>query len=254
MTFTPRPQSPFAGMEEWLRSPIGALVASMECAALKPLLANTFGYYLVQIGIADGLDEALDASRIRHRVRLCSDRSGVAPPDCILGSPMALPIASDSVDAVLLPHTLDFCRDPRAALREVERILIPEGRVILIGFNALSTWGLRRLLWPSRGRAPWCGRFQPLSRVERWLAELGFDIEVQQHLRPCLPLGHLLGRRCTVLEWLGAHLWPALGPIYVVRAVKRVATLTPLKPRLTAPSALLTARAVRPSTRGTGHA
>jgi SAM-dependent methyltransferase len=254
MTVTSRPQSPLTGMEEWFRSPTGALVASIECAAVKPLLANTFGYYLVQIGIAGGLEEALDASRIRHRVRLPCERSAGAAADCILGLPAALPIASDSVDAVLLPHTLDFCSDPRAALGEVERILIPEGRVILIGFNALSAWGLRRLVWPSRGRAPWCGRFHPLSRVERWLAEFGFDVEVRVYLRPCLPLGHLLARRCAVLEWLGARLWPALGGIYVVRAVKRVATLTPLKPRLSAPSALLTGRAVRPSTRGTGHA
>ncbi|WP_346014599.1 class I SAM-dependent methyltransferase [Thiocystis violacea] len=234
-------------------------MARLESASIQRLLANTFGYYLVQVGVSDGFDAALASSRIRHRIRLpVASFPECASPACasgsIVGLPAQLPIASDSVDAVLLPHTLDFSPEPRAVLDEVERVLIPEGRVIVVGFNALSAWGVRRLLWRSKGRLPWCGRFYLAWRVEEWLGERGFDIEVREFLMFCPPFGAMVGRRCAALDTLGRRLWPFFGSIYVIRAVKRVATLTPVKPLRAKPSALLAGRAVRPTTRGTGHA
>ena len=74
-----------------------------------------------------------------------------------MADPTRLPLASDRLDAVLLPHTLDFVPDPRQVLREVERVLIPEGRVVILGFNALSSWGLVRLLYRGGGASPGAG-------------------------------------------------------------------------------------------------
>ncbi|NEV64258.1 class I SAM-dependent methyltransferase [Thiorhodococcus minor] len=254
MNLEPEQASPLSQLEGWFRSPLGEEVARLESEAVQRLLANTFGYYLVQVGATDSFSEALASSRIRHRIQLPIEPSSVREPASIVGLPDQLPLASDSIDAALLPHTLDFANDPRMVLGEVERVLIPEGRVIVIGFNALSAWGLRRAVWRSKQRMPWCGRFFLAPRVEGWLGELGFDIEVREALVFCPPIDSLRGRRCARMERLGKRLWPMLGAVYVIRAVKRVVTLTPIKPARAKPSALLAGGAVRPTTRGTGHA
>jgi SAM-dependent methyltransferase len=239
---------PLAGLEEWYHSPLGFEVGVRGSACLQGMLGDVFGYYLVQVGIANGFREALAATRIRHRILLpCAPpREGLGLG--VVGDPTRLPLASDAVDAVLLPHTLDFVADPRQVLREVERILIPEGRVFIVGFNALSSWGLVRLLRHRGRRVPWCGRFLTPYRVEDWLSLLGFDVEQREHILFQPPLRRALDPRLASLERLGRRLWPALGAVYVIRGVKRVSTLTPIKPLWSARRALLPG-AIEPTTR-----
>ncbi|WP_295456211.1 class I SAM-dependent methyltransferase [uncultured Thiodictyon sp.] len=249
MTACTGPGSPLAGLEHWYRTPLGRDVAAREADCLTQLLHDTFGYYLVQVGLGDCFREVLAASRLRHRVLLPGEPPTGAHGPAVVGDPAALPVAADAVDVVLLPHTLDFVADPRKVLREVERVLIPEGHVIILGFNALSPWGLMRLLYRYRGRAPWCGRFLTTYRVEDWLSLLGFDVEVRQHLMFRPPLRGVQGPRFAVFDALGRGLWPALGGVYVIKAVKRVSTLTPLRPSWSARRALLAGGAIEPSTR-----
>lgn len=170
----------------------------------------------------------------------------------IVGLPNRLPFAADSIDAMFLPHTLDFWPEPRAAMREVERVLIPEGRVIIMGFNMFSAWGLWSLL-RRRNHAPWNGRFRAAYQIEGWLSELGFDIEMREHILFRLPIRGALGPSHTVLDRMGERLWPILGGVYLIRAVKRVATLTPLRPSWRRRRVLLPSRAVEPTARGTGR-
>jgi SAM-dependent methyltransferase len=213
------------------------------------MLHDTFGYYLVQVGAGTSFQEVLATSRVRHRVSMpCQAPSG-QPGLEIIGSPAEMPLAADGIDAVLLPHTLDFVPDPRLVLREVERVLIPEGRVLILGFNALSSWGLFRLLYRYRGRVPWCGRFLTPYRVEDWLSLLGFDVEVRRQIMYRPPMRGAQGHRLAMLDTLGRTLWPALGGVYVIRAVKRVSTLTPLRPSWRARPALLPGGAIEPSAR-----
>jgi SAM-dependent methyltransferase len=243
------PGSFLAGLEQWYRTPLGREVAALESDCLTELLHDTFGYYLVQVGVGACFREVLASSRIRHRVvvpcQLPVGPAGLA----VVGYPHALPLAADAVDAVLLPHTLDFAPDPRLVLREVERVLIPEGRVILVGFNALSSWGLLRLLYPYRRIVPWCGRFLTAYRVEDWLSLLGFDVEIRKQLMFRPPLRAALGPRLSVLDTLGRRMWPALSGVYVLKAVKRVSTLTPLRPSWSARHAILPSGAIEPSAR-----
>jgi len=229
-------------------------VAARESDCVKEMLSDLFGYYLVQIGATDRFADALAACRIRHSVLLpCRAPSG-RPGLEIIGHPARLPLASDEIDAVLLPHTLDFAPDPRQVLREVERVLIPEGRVFILGFNALSTWGLRaalhRLGSARRRRVPWCGRFLTPFRVEDWLSLLGFDVEDRDHIVFLPPFRRALDSRLGALDRLGGRFWSPMGGVYVIRAVKRVATLTPLRPSWAARRALLPGGAIEPSARG----
>lgn len=238
-----------AGLEHWYRTPLGREVAALESDCLTELLHDTFGYYLVQVGVGACFRDVLASSRIRHRVVVPCHMPVGHPVMAVVGNPHALPLAADAVDAVLLPHTLDFAPDPQLVLREVERVLIPEGRVILIGFNALSSWGLLRLLYRYRRRVPWCGRFFTIYRVEDWLSLLGFDVEIRKQLMFRPPLRVALGPHLSVLDSLGRRMWPALSGVYVVKAVKRVSTLTPLRSSWRARHVILPGGAIEPSAR-----
>ncbi len=221
----PSPTDPFAPLDAWYRSHLGAAVARLESACVERLLANTFGYYLVQIGAAPGFSELLSVSRIRQRILI--NASGPTPGAegaWILSDLTALPLASDSVDAILLPHVLEHCPQPQAVLAEVERVLIPEGRLVVTGFNPLSLFGLRCLWWPAHGRPP--GRFYLASQVTNWLNASGFAIESLDYALFGLPRG----RYAQTIEGLGRRFWAPLGGLYAIRAVKRVTTLTPIKP------------------------
>lgn len=241
-------------LQAWYRSALGVEVARIESDCVQRLLANIFGYYLVQVGAGESFGEALAASRIRHRILLSALQSspGFAGPT-VFGDPTALPLASDSLDAILLPHVLESSDQPRAILAEVERVLIPEGRLILLGFNPLSLWGLGRLWWPVCRRPPWNGRWRLVVQVERWLNELGFEIEARERALFGPPFVSPAGRWCLTSESLGRRFWPLFGGLYAIRAVKRVATLTPIKPYRASRHALLPGGAVRPTTRGAGH-
>ena len=249
MTACTGPGSPLARLEHWYRTPFGRDIAAQEAACLAELLADTFGYYLVQVGVGNCFPEVLAGSRLRHRVLVPDQSLTGGPGPAVVGNPAALPLAADSVDVVLLPHTLDFTPAPRLVLGEVERVLIPEGRVIILGFNALSSWGLARLLYRGR-RAPWCGRFLTTYRVEDWLSPLGFDVEVRRSFVFRPPVRGAQGPRLAILDRLGRTFWPALGGVYVIKAVKRVSTLTPLRSSWSAHRSLLAGGAIEPSARG----
>ena len=135
-------------------------------------------------------------------------------------------------------------------LREADRILIPEGRLIILGFNPWSLWGLWRIFRRRSGRVPWCGRFLSLGRVTDWLSLLGFDVETIGSLMFRPPLRHKgLMNRFAIMERLGAHWWPIMSGVYLLVAVKRVSTLTPLKPGWKLPTSSLGGRAIEPTTR-----
>lgn len=228
----------------WYRLRPGQWLLETECAHLAELLPDLFGYHVLQVGcLADA--DLLGSSRITHRVVLAGDAesAGGAVVPGVYARPDALPIAADSVDVVVLAHTLEFEADPHGVLREAERVLIAEGHVVILGFNPWSLWGLWRLVLARRARPPWCGHFLSLLRIKDWLALLGFDMVSQRSyfFRP--PLRHAgVMQRLRFMEALGARAWPTCGGAYLVVAKKRVATLTPIKPRWLAPRRLVAAR------------
>ena len=243
---------PALQLEAWYGSTLGREVASQEAACLRDMLEGVFGHYILQVGGSEVFRETVATSQVRHAVTLPPAGQPEGLGMRIVASPEALPIASDSLDAVFLPHTLDFAGDPRQVLREAERVLIPEGRLILLGFNALSPWALVRLARP--GRMPWCGAFLTRYRVGDWLSLLGFDVEWQRMLVFQAPWGGSRWCSGSFLAAAGSRYWPALGGVYALRAVKRVSTLTPLRPSWKTRRRLLPGGAVEPTARGTNRA
>lgn len=245
---------PIAVLNRWYKTPLGRHVAAAETLCLERLVTDAFGHFLVQVGCGGQFGPVLAASRIRHRIVLgetCGDR-GNGVQVCAL--PLSLPIASASIDAVLLPHTLDFSADPHGVLREVDRVLIPDGRLTLFGFNPFSTWGLLRA-WPRRRRrVPWCGGQITPMRLADWLRLLGFQVTARQTLVFRPPLRRAYLSQLDWLELLGGRYWPLFGGIYMIHAVKRTRALTPLRPSWSARAPILPGRAVEPTARERGDA
>jgi SAM-dependent methyltransferase len=240
------------GLARWLQAPAGRYLLAWEQRYLDEIVANLFGFHALQLGLPE-LD-ALGANRMPHRW-VASDlppgpagaageaeKSDQAEPadsarpraaialHCDFD---ALPFDSASLDLVVLPHALEVARDPHVALREVERVLMPEGRVVVVGFNPASLWGLRqrvgrlrRLFMPRRGPSlylPAEGEFIGFRRLRDWLRLLSFEVEAGRfgcYLPPVRSEQWFL--RLGWMDRTGERWWPVFGAVYCIVAVKRV--------------------------------
>lgn len=206
----------------WWKSPLGRHLLAQEQALLDPLVQDIFGYHAVQVGMP-GID-LLRESRIAKRVVLAPDAGDV------LAVPEQLPLADRSVDLLLLPHVLEFSAQPHAVLREADRVLMPEGRLVILGFNPLSLWGLRRL----RGRGyPWDGRYISVPRVHDWLQLLDLEASGGRYCAYVPPLQRQRAiDRWRFMEKAGDRWWPLAGGVYLLQAVKRVKGLRVIGPAI----------------------
>lgn len=212
---------------DWFEAPLGRSLQALESACLREVLPTLFGRVAIQIGRIGRMD-LMDASLIATRGVLDTGCGGPVPDVWALAE--ALPLDTRSVDLCLLPHTLDFAEDPHQVLRETQRVLAPEGHLVLLGFNPLSLWGLRRVLG-NRQTPPWSGRFIQLSRIKDWLMLLDFEWVGGQMLYYRPPLTHEgLRERLHVLERIGDRWWPLGGAVYLLVARRRIAGMMPLRP------------------------
>jgi len=205
-----------AGLAEWLATPQGQHVLDWERAQFDLATEDVFGYRAVQMGL-HGID-FLRANRIPFRFTLALEQGAALAAD-----PMQLPLASQSVDLVALPHALEATADPHLVLREAERVLMPEGQLVISGFNPLSLWRLRQMFSRRGAGAPWDARFIGLLRLKDWLHLLGFELNGGRFGRYAPPFESTQWlQRFAFMEKAGARWWPIMGGVYVVRAVKRV--------------------------------
>ena len=220
----------------WLETPLGAAVIELEKRVLADALADVFGFELVQIGCWGHGAEISSSARTQHRCWIAPNASG---PGSIRAEYHALPIATGSVEAVLLPHTLEHASHPHEMLREVERVLVGEGHVLICGFNPLGPWGLRHLI--SRGHfPPPVARLMSEGRMRDWLGLLGFEVvDVRRYLFAPPWAQRLSGGTRAWLEERGPRLASWLTGAYLLKACKRVRTLTPIRPAWHKPPAVV---------------
>ncbi|MGD2117253.1 MAG: methyltransferase domain-containing protein [Chromatiales bacterium] len=247
-------KSKLANELEWFATDLGKLLLQQERQAFERLSAQLFGLQLLQLGLLDAQQPLMTDTPVRRQTLITNHNLG-AREGLMQAEYNQLPVQSDAIDAVLLPHTLDFSVDPQQVLKEVERCLIAEGRVIISGFNPFSLWGIKRRFYGSRKKAPWHGNFLSYTRLHDWLSLLGFDVEQTEVLMFRPPLEKLsIMHKLEFLESGGQKLWPMFAGIYVVKAVKRISTLTPIRPVWKRrPRLLASPQVVEPTTRGVRH-
>jgi SAM-dependent methyltransferase len=230
---------------DWQAAQPGLRLALHEREVLSGMVGDLFGYHLLHMGeLGPDLDH-LAHCPVRHKTLISHRARQDMQEGVLIAEGQHLPVASDSIDVVIMAHTLDFSPDPHQVLREAERVLIPEGRVIVVGFNPYSLWGLWRLFGRWRGAVPWCGHFLSYPRLSDWLTLMGFDVERMDVLEFRPPTR---STRLDAIERLGRRVWPMLAGAYVVRAVKRVSRVTPVKQRWSR-LRVLGPRAIEPTVR-----
>lgn len=201
---------------DWFETPLGQYLLEKERAYLDEVTPDIFGFHALQLGMSEV--DLLRENRITHKMRVA--RSG---PVDLHASCHELPIATQSIDLVVLAHVLEFAEEPHAILREVDRVMMPEGRLVIVGFNPWSLWGLRSALGFSRERYPWNGHFLSLLRVKDWLALLGFDVSAGRLIAYAPPFdSERWRRRFGFMEPAGDRWWAVGGAVYMLQAIKRV--------------------------------
>lgn len=209
---------------QWLASSAGQYVIAREQAYFDEAVADVFGYHALQLGLEQV--DLLQASRIPLRVTV-----GMQGTVGLRADFRDLPIESNSVDLMVLPHALEFSEHPHQVVREVARVLRPEGHVVIAGFNPLSLWGVRRGLGPHR-EFPWSGRFIHLPRVKDWFALVGLEIvagAMKCYAPPCTEQKWL--DRFKFMEDAGDRWWPIAGGVYFLQAIKRVRGIRLIMPK-----------------------
>ncbi len=213
-----------SSLSGWFGTPQGAYVLGWELAQFDSAVEDVFGFRALQVGLPEV--EFLRQNRIPFRFSLALEPGGSLAAD-----PLQLPIASQSVDLVVLPHVLEFHPNAHEVLREAERVLMPEGQVVISGFNTVSLWRLRQVFAARDAGVPWNAKFIGLLRLRDWLRVLGFELNGGKfgcYVPPFRQKTWL--ERFAFMDKAGARWWPLLGGIYVVRAVKRVSGMRLVTP------------------------
>lgn len=245
-----RSSQSFEAVHSWLGSPLGQALQQLEARIVEEAFDGIFGAHCLQLGLWGEPRAFLKFPRTQRTV-------SIADPDNVVGDnkPNAygqlhlLPVATDSIDAVILPHTLEFSPRPHAILREVDRVLRSDGYVVILGFKPGGLWGLRRLI-PGVGLPPAAEHLISDRQLTDWLQLL--DLRIHQSVRYFFrwPFSGSRALSSPVWDRRGRRLWPELAACYMLKAQKRVLTLTPLrKPWLARPKVV--GGLVKPTTRVT---
>lgn len=217
-------------LQQWLRSPLGQRVYALERKLVSEALSQVFGWQLLQIGLW-GEDDALIAdARTQRRSVLAWHGERQNGSALVRSRTDALAIQSDTIDAVLLPHTLEYEPEPHEILREVERIMPGEGHLIVLGFRPFSTWGCRHL-FAGNGFPPGLERMIGERRLRDWLKLLGFELVDARRYLFTMPWGAAAPSSQNFMERAGERLWPLMAGGYILKARKRVYCITPIRPR-----------------------
>ncbi|MDA8389255.1 MAG: methyltransferase domain-containing protein [Gammaproteobacteria bacterium] len=234
-------------LAHWFTGPLGRSLQALESHRLRDILPAFAGTFAVQVGHIGDCD-LLESSPTAVHVLVDPDAgSGGA---VVRALPEELPLDTRSVQVVLLAHTLDVSEQPHQALREAERVLAPEGHVVILGFNRVSLWRLACLFRHRRERRPWCGAAAiGLSRLKDWLSLLDFELVRggMLYYRPPVAQAYLRDR-LFFLERIGDRWWPLGAAVYLVVARKRTPGMMPIPRRARR-------RRLRPASRpvGLGH-
>ena len=209
---------------EWLATPLGQYLLARERAYIDKTVSDIFGYNALQVGLPEF--DLLQANRMPLRARV--------DPGCaanLRADSAELPVTSASIDLVLLPHVIEFSETPHQILREVERVLVPDGHVVVTCFNPMSLWGMRHS-FGKRDAYPWRGRFVHLLRLKDWLALLGFEMAggaMGCYVPPCTSQKWL--DRFKFMDAAGDRWWPFSGGVSFLHAIKRVRGMRVITPR-----------------------
>ncbi len=212
----------------WLTQPLGKKFLEAEQQYLPALLQRRTGKQVLLIGVPHQHGLLKSSPMFCHFLLspLVHKNDSVSYIESELDE---LPILSGSIDLVLLPHALEHVDNSQQLLAEACRVVKPEGHIIILGFNPMSLWGLKKILTKEK-HTPWSGSFIRASVVKKWLALADFELIKQETFLFRPPLHHLkLYQKLKLMEWIGKKLRMPWGGVYALTAKAKVIPLTPIK-------------------------
>ena len=232
-------------VRQWLTTPLGEALLQQESRVVEEALAGIFGEQCLQVGLWGEANLLLRHARtqrtalvdegILSAVGAPHEREGAGfesrawPAPTVIGQLHRLPVATESVDCVVLPHTLDFSDRRHEILREVDRVLTPHGHLVILGFKTGGLWGLRRLI-PGAALPPGSETMVAERRLRDWLQLLDMSVQGIDRYFFRWPLPGNRGASSVRWEQRGQRWWPEFAACYMLTAQKRVSTLTPVRP------------------------
>lgn len=234
--------SNIAALTEWYKNPPGTVLLQSELVGLSTVLPQIFGYYIMQIGGPVDNNEVLKTSRIHNRIVINPTISSFSNDSLTVQCQLdELPFLSNSIDAIIMFHILEFSQNPKAILKEIYTTLMPSGYVIIFGFNPCSLWGIAPL-WQKQKEIPWFGNWISPGHLRHLLDEVGFSIGDYKtfYFRP----PNIRTEQLLFLEGLGQIFWPYCGASYMFVAQKTLTKLTPIKPLFSLVKYFKTAKAL----------
>jgi SAM-dependent methyltransferase len=212
----------------WFSSDLGKQLLAAELAVVDRIMPSIFGYHLLQVGI-EVKSPLFNKSSASHKFSMLSRIELGISSESVIGIAEELPFASGCIDAVVLHHALDFAQSPHQVLREASRVLRPGGKLVIVGFNPASLWGVSRWLCRRRQHVPWLGHFISHRRLFDWLTllELKEEQSSSGFYRPPVSKGRWISRLQFMEHW-GSHFYPGGGAFYVMVACKETVSLTPV--------------------------
>lgn len=241
-------------------TPLKQHYLDIEDHRLASLIPHYAGRHLLQLSPYSF--SSLSTSPIIHKITVFSDYKSKPISDKLDYSNLEslythLPFANDSINLLLMPHTLDTNKSTALAiLTEAWRVLAPNGHLIILGINPISLWGLYRLFSFNKNPA-WDGRFHTIQTLCQWIHFLGGEIQHTESFQFRPPLsstpGLWLFKKLAWLEQVSPWLIPYMGGIYLIIAEKRVKRLNGLGLVWQFPP-VLNNKVLAPNARGPHHA
>lgn len=225
----PNSESGFAATNSWLGTDLGQALLNVEKRLVEEALGGLFGEECLQLGVWGEARTFLRFARTQRTACIAAPPNSVSDdPPAAFGRMHRLPVATDSIDVLILPHTLDFSERQHAILREVHRVLRSDGHLVVLGFKPGGIWGLRRLI-PGAGLPPNTNHLVGDRQLSDWLKLLDLTIHGVTRYFFKWPLTGIRVSGSRLWEQRGRRWWPELAACYMLTAQKRVATLTPVR-------------------------
>ena len=211
----------------WFATPLGNRLQAAAAAELVRIVPRT--YFSVALDLGPGTVKYLQHLDTGLGFRI-NPTGHMDTRSAVIGDWEGLPLGRNSVDLIVLQHTLDFSNDPRQVLREAVEVLSSEGWIVICGFNPLGLWGMWRTIFQSSGKMPWSARFLKPTLVQDWLTLLGAQVMGGSFFFYRPPVSSLrLLQKLNALEHVGRRWWPTLSGAYLIVGQKRQMATLPIR-------------------------
>lgn len=230
---------------DWYQTPRGKLLQELEAGYLQRAITVSCQQTILQIGGLGWENEFIDCSLYKSYMILDAKCLGCHEARKIQAKAYSLPLKSDSVDMIIVPHLLEFDAYRFRTMREIERVLKPEGLIVIINFNPWSLWVRYLYLWDIKWADSWRGHFISRARTLDWLRLLNFEVIMVSEFG----LDKVISRHGKTVTGSGSLTATA----YAVKAIKRRYNLIPLTPVTTAKTTLTLANSLHTSVHTNHH-